>query len=75
GVVVPPTDANALAKALGNMVAAHLDGRVSTGCQRVRMSGFSRQSLTGRLAALFGAAVSRKPGLTLSDLWSVPESP
>lgn len=75
GVVVPPTDANALAKALGNMVAAHLDGRVSNGCQRVRMSGFSRRSLTERLAAVFGAAVSRKPGLTLSDLWSVPESP
>jgi hypothetical protein len=74
GVVVPPTDAEALAKALGKMVAAHQNGTVSSGCDRSSMSGFSGQSLTGRLAAVFGAAVSRKPGLTLSDLWQVPES-
>ncbi len=75
GVVVPPTDANALAQALGEMVAAHQDGQPKSGCTRQRMIGFSRQSLTARLAAVFGAAVSRKPGLTLSDLWQAPETP
>lgn len=69
GVVVPPTDVDALARAIGELVETHQDGQQAPGCSRTRLDAFSRHSLTSRLAAVFEAAVARKPGLTLPELW------
>lgn len=69
GKVVTPTDAVQLADAMGQMIAAKQAGESLIGCRREQFRGFSRRSLTGRLAAVFEAAVARKPGVALPDLW------
>lgn len=69
GTVVPPTDATKLADALGEMVARQQAGESIAGGNREQLQGFSRRSLTGRLAAVFEAVVARKPGCALPDLW------
>lgn len=69
GLVVPPTDAAELARALGEMIDAHQQGNVASGCPRDQLQGFSRRSLTARLAAVFGAAVADHADVTLPDLW------
>lgn len=69
GLVVPPTDASELARALGQMIDAQQQGNAMSGCPRDQFRGFSRRSLAARPAAVFGAVVARQADAALPDLW------
>lgn len=65
GVVVAPTDAEALAAALDELVQGRRGG-----VARARLEPFTRASLTADLARVLRAAVARERALAIDDPWS-----
>ena len=70
GTVVPATDADALAQALGGMVQNHGDGKPIAGTSRARMAPFTRTALTSQLAVVLRAAAKRERFAVIQDPWS-----
>ncbi|MEO6594556.1 MAG: glycosyltransferase [Planctomycetota bacterium] len=69
GVVVSATNADALARALTEMVELRVSGRAMNGCSRDRIEAFTRRRLTGLLATVLRAAEARAGGVDLDDPW------
>jgi len=69
GRVVPPTDTDALAAALLELLELHWRGAPWRGCARERLRVFTRRHLTGLLARVVDAAVAGAPAITLEDPW------
>ena len=65
GIVVPPTDAAALADAIETLRV-----RRGPGTSRARLSAFTRTRLTADLARVLQAAVAKAPSVSLPDPWT-----
>ncbi len=64
GIVVPPTDAEALARAIGR-----LQTQRPKGVARLRLLPFTRRHLTTLLARVLQAAVAREKAVEIVDPW------
>lgn len=70
GVVVGPTDAEAIARALADLFRRWQQGRPATGCPRSSLRPFSRRTLTGLLGQVLAAVAARAGRVAVESPWT-----